>query len=173
MADFSDECGVAAGKYHPWSTVLDAREEARRRGDRKVGTEHLALALLMEPTLAVAVGRDLENAREALAALDREALSAIGVGAALDAPPLPTLQRSARPARPTVKALMTGRLGLTPAAKSVLRHSSKGMRRGHPHPGPQHVLDRLLELQPPDPAAALFAALSVDRATVRERLADV
>ena len=35
--------------YHPWTTYIDARQEARRRGDHKVGTEHLVLALLMEP----------------------------------------------------------------------------------------------------------------------------
>jgi hypothetical protein len=32
-----------ADAYHPWnpwSTYIDAREEARRRGDRKAGTEH-------------------------------------------------------------------------------------------------------------------------------------
>jgi hypothetical protein len=157
--------------YHPWSTVFDAGQEARRRGDRKIGTEHLALALLMEPDLASAVGCDLGRARGTLEALDREALSAIGVDAALDAPPLPTLPRSARPSRPTIRTLLSGPR-LTPAAKSVLRDSSRGMRRGGPHPGPQRVLAALLELEPPDPAAGLFAALGVDRAGLQQRLAD-
>ena len=40
-----------ADAYHPWRTYIDAREEARRRGDRKVGTEHLILGLLREPVL--------------------------------------------------------------------------------------------------------------------------
>jgi hypothetical protein len=157
---------------HPWTTAFDAGQEARRRGDRKIGTEHLALALLIEPELATTVGCDLERAREALDAMDREALSAIGVGAALDAPPLPTLPRSERPGRPTIKTLLSGGLKLTPAAKTVLRDSSKGMRRGRPHPGAQCVLGRLLELHPPDPAAALFDALDVDRAVVRQRVAN-
>jgi hypothetical protein len=157
--------------YHPWSTVFDAGQEARRRGDRKIGTEHLALALLMEPDLASAVGCDLGRARGTLEALDREALSAIGVDAALDAPPLPTLPRSARPSRPTIRTLLSGPR-LTPAAKTVLRDSSRGMRRGGPHPGPQRVLAALLELEPPDPAAGLFAALGVDRAGLQQRLAD-
>ncbi|MHB1833596.1 MAG: Clp protease N-terminal domain-containing protein, partial [Solirubrobacteraceae bacterium] len=43
-----------AGASNPWSTYIDAREEARRRGDRKVGTEHLILGLLSEPLLAQA-----------------------------------------------------------------------------------------------------------------------
>jgi len=125
----------------------------------------------MEPELPTVVGCDLQRAREALEALDREALSAIGVGAALDAPPLPTMPRSERPSRPSIRTLLTGGPRLTPAAKTVVRDSSKGMRRGHAHPGPHHVLVRLLELPPPDPAAALFAALGVDRATVRQRVA--
>ena len=173
MSESSDKRGDSASAYHPWSTVFDAGQEARRRGDRKIGTEHLALALLMEPELAGVVGCDLQRARAALEALDREALSAIGIGAALDAPPLlPTLPLGARPSRPTVITLLTGGPRLTPVAKTVVRDSSRGMRRGHAHPGPQHVLARLLELQPPDPAAALFAALGVDRAVVRQRFAD-
>jgi hypothetical protein len=172
MSESSDQRSNAVNAYHPWATVFDAGQEARRLGDRKIGTEHLALALLMEPQLASAVGCDLQHARGALEALDREALSAVGVGAALDAPPLPTLPRSDRPSRPTIRTLLSGGPRLTPAAKTVLRDSSKGMRRGHAHPGPQHVLVRLLELQPPDPAAALFAALGVDRAAVRQRFAD-
>jgi hypothetical protein len=65
-----------ADAYHPWSTYIDAREEARRRGDRKVGTEHLLLGLLREPVLAQALGCDLQTARDALAALDHDALAA-------------------------------------------------------------------------------------------------
>jgi hypothetical protein len=172
MSEPSDEGENPVNAYHPWSTVFDAGQEARRRGDRKIGTEHLALALLMEPDLASAVGCDLGRARGTLETLDREALSAIGVDAALDAPPLPTLPRSARPSRPTIRTLLSGGLRLTPAAKTVLRDSSKGMRRGHPHPGSHRVLAALLELEPPDPAAGLFAALGVDRAGLQQRLAD-
>ncbi|HEX2703523.1 MAG TPA: Clp protease N-terminal domain-containing protein [Solirubrobacteraceae bacterium] len=158
--------------YHPWATAFDAGQEARRRGDRKTGTEHLALALLAEPELASVVGCGLERARETLDALDREALAAIGVDATLDAPPLATLPRGDRPLRPSIRTLLRGRLRLTPAAKTVLRDSSKSMRRGHPHPGPQCVLARLLELQPPDPAAGLFAAIRIDRARVHQQLSD-
>jgi ATP-dependent Clp protease ATP-binding subunit ClpA len=161
----------SANIYHPWSTSIDAREEARRRGDRKIGTEHLVLALLMDPVLANALGCDLRAARAALDAMDREALTAVGMDSTLDAPPLPTRDRGARPPRPTVKAVLWDRLPLTPSAKSVLRASSKEMRRGHAHPGPQHILAALLELQRPDPAAELFASLGVDPATARERLA--
>ena len=60
-----------ADAYHPWSTYIDAREEARRGGDRKVGTEHLILGLLREPVLARALGCDLQTARDALEAHHR------------------------------------------------------------------------------------------------------
>ncbi len=148
--------------YHPWTTYIDAREEARRRGDRKVGTEHLALALLMEPEVESALGVDVQAGRAALEAIDVEALAGIGFDTRLAVPTLPD-DRPRGPRRPTVRAVLTGRLPMTPAAKSVLRESSAGMRRGHPHPGPQRVLASLLRLERPDPAAELFERLGVER----------
>ena len=155
--------------YHPWSTYIDAREEARRRGDRKVGTEHLILGLLREPVLAQALGCDLQTARDALDAMDQDALAAVGIGAAFDAPPIPIDEPIKRPSRPTFKAVLRDRLPLTPAAKRALQKSYKEIRRGH-HIGPQPVLLTVLELEPPDPAAELIAALGVDRAAARQRL---
>jgi ClpA/ClpB-like protein len=155
--------------YHPWRTYIDAREEARRRGDRKVGTEHLVLGLLKEPVLAEALGCDLQSARDALDAMDHDALAAVGVGAVLHAPPIPIDEPLERPARPTFKDVLRDRLPLTPAAKTALEESYREIRRGH-QVGPQQVLLTVLELEPPDPAAALIAALGVDRAAARQRL---
>ena len=56
-----------------------AREEARRRGNRRVGSEDLVLGLLREPDVAQLLGCDLGTAREALDAMDRDALVAIGI----------------------------------------------------------------------------------------------
>jgi len=95
-----------ADAYHPWSTYIDAREEARRRGDRKVGTEHLILGLLREPVLAQALGCDLQTARDALDAMDHDALAAVGIGAAFNAPPIPIDEPIKRPSRPTLKAVL-------------------------------------------------------------------
>ena len=54
------------------SVLTSAAEEARRRGDRRVGTEHLLLGLLHEPDskAARALGVSLEDARLASDALD-------------------------------------------------------------------------------------------------------
>jgi hypothetical protein len=161
------------GGYHPWSTYIAAREEARRRGDRRVGTEHLLVALLNDPVLASVVGSDAEHARSALEAMDNRALVAIGMDAPPVVPPLPAGDPRDVPARPTIRTVLHKRLRLTPCAAKVLRESSRGMRRGTPHPGPQHVLAEILELQAPDPAADLLATLGVQSAAVRERLADV
>jgi hypothetical protein len=157
-----------ADAYHPWSTYISAREEARRRGDRKVGTDHLVLGLLHEPTLADALATDLQSARDALDELDRESLSAIGLSPALDAPPIPARARD-HPSKPTLKAVLQDRLPLTPSAKKALQTASRPMRRGH-RIVPQQVLEQLLELERPDPAAELFGTLGIDRAATRARL---
>jgi ATP-dependent Clp protease ATP-binding subunit ClpA len=154
--------------FNPWATYVAAREEARCRGDRRVGTEHLLVALLAEPDLASVLGADVEAARAGLAELDRQALAAVGVGAQIEEPvPAP---RTGLPRRPTVKAVLQGRLPLTPTAKKVLEVSWKATRRGRRHLGEKHLLASLLELERPDPAAELLAHLGIGPATARKRL---
>jgi hypothetical protein len=102
--------------------------------------------------------------------MDHDALAAVGIGAAFNAPPIPIDEPIKRPSRPTFKAVLRDRLPMTPAAKTAMEKSYKEIRRGH-HLGPQQVLLTVLELQPPDPAAELIAALGVDRAAARQRLA--
>ena len=157
-------------QYHPWSTYVLAREEARRRGDRRIGTELVLLALLNEPAVAEALGTDAAHARAALDAMDDEALIAIGMDPPPTVPRLSTFGPSAVPARPTIRMVLRKHLRLTPCAKRVLSESSRPMRRGRSHPGPKRVLAGLLELAAPDPAIELMAALGVDRGAARERL---
>jgi predicted RNA-binding protein len=76
---------TAGEDYHPWTTFIYARQEARRRGDRKVGTEHLVLALMREPGIAV---------------------------------------------RPSLRAVVEGRMRLTPAAANALRRADRQLRTG-------------------------------------------
>lgn len=158
--------GPAAEAYHPWTTYMWASEEARRRGDRKAGTDHLLLGLLEDPSIESLLGVSLGEARQALDALDREALGTLGIDGDVDAPPLPM---HPVPKRPTLTTVVRDRLRMTPAAKSVLQEAGKPIRRGR-HITAQQVLARILELQPPDPAAALLRALGVDPGEIRHRL---
>ncbi len=144
-------------QYNFGATYYDARDEAIRRGDRTIGTEHLVLALLIDPAspAAKALGCDLDSARRALDALDVEALAAIGVEPGITAGPVAVRTR--------------GRLRLTPAAKAIFTgiHDVRKNRRA----GLGIVLNGLLDLPRPDPAAALLAALGVDTHAARERFA--
>lgn len=145
-------------EYNFGATYYDARDEAIRRGDRIIGTEHLVLALLVDPAspAAKAIGSDLDSARGALDALDREALSAIGVEPGITAGPVAVRTR--------------GRLRLTPAAKAVFTGipDARQSRRA----GLGKVLDSLLDLRRPDPAAELLASLGVEAQVARERYAE-
>jgi ATP-dependent Clp protease ATP-binding subunit ClpA len=152
---------------HGWAVYLRASEEARRRGDRRTGTDHVLLALLEDPSIEFALGVSLQQARQAVESLDQEALSALGLGPGTDAPPLP--MRSV-PKKPTFKDVAKkDRLRMTPAAKKVLEDASKPNRR-RLYVTAQQVLAQILTLQPPDPAAVLLGALGVNTPEVRHRL---
>jgi hypothetical protein len=152
---------------HAWAIYLRAGEEARRRGDRRTGTDHLLLALLEDPSVEVLSGVSLQQARQALESLDQEALGALGLGSGTDAPALPM---RAVPKKPTIRDLMQrDRLRMTPAAKKVLEKAVKPNRR-KTQVTAQQVLAQILTLQPPDPAAVLLDALGVNTSEVRRRL---
>jgi ATP-dependent Clp protease ATP-binding subunit ClpA len=145
--------------------VAAALDEARRRGDRRMGTEHLLLGLLHDPASAPAraLGVDLATARAALDALDRDALQAIGIGtdAAPDGP-------AGLPRRhPPVPAS-----ALTSGGRAVVRRAVDATTARTRHTGPRHLLLALLERGHPDPVAALVDRLGVDRAAVRGRVVD-
>jgi len=151
---------------HVWAIYLWASEEARRRGDRRTGTDHVLLALLEDPSIEVVSGVSLQQARQALESLDQEALGALGMGSGTDAPPL-TMR--AVPKKPRIRDVaQKDRLRMTPAAKNVLEEAVKPMRR-KTQVTAQQVLAQILTLQPPDPAAVLLGALGVDASEVRRR----
>jgi Clp amino terminal domain, pathogenicity island component len=152
---------------HAWNLYLRAGEEARRRGDRRTGTDHLLLALLEDPSIEAALGVSLQQARQALESLDHEALGALGMGSGTDAPPLPM---RAVPKKPTIIDIAKkDRLRMTPAAKKVLEEAARPNRRKLQITA-QQVLAQVLTLQPPDPAAVLLGALGVNTSEVRRRL---
>jgi ATP-dependent Clp protease ATP-binding subunit ClpA len=152
---------------HGWHVYLQASEEARRRGDRRTGTDHVLLALLEDPSIEAVLGVTLQQARQAHESLDQEALSALGLGSSTDAPALPM---RAVPKKPTLRDIAKkDRLRMTPAAKKVLEDASKPNRR-RLYVTAQQVLAQILTLQPPDPAAVLLGALGVNTPEVRRRL---
>ena len=152
---------------HAWAICLRAGEEARRRGDRRYGTDHILLALFEDPSIEVVLGVSLQQARQALESLDHQALRALGLGSGADAPPLPM---RAVPTKPRIRDIaQKDRLRMAPAAKRVLEEASKPNRRKLQVTA-QQVLAQILTLQPPDPAAVLLDALGVDRAAARQRL---
>jgi ATP-dependent Clp protease ATP-binding subunit ClpA len=140
--------------------LTSAAEEARRRGDRRLGTDHLLLGLLHDEDgrAARALGVSLAGARAASAALDVAALAAVGIE--IDGLGGGTPVSFGRRLPP-----------LTSGARAVFKRAideARPVRNGRI--GTVHFLRALLSLQRPDPAAELLDALGVDRATVRERL---
>ena len=158
---------AAPAVLHVWAICLQASEEARRRGDRRTGTDHVLLALFEDPTIEAVLGVSLHQARQALDSLDREALGTLGLGSGADAPALPM---RAVPKKPTIRAVMKkDRLRMTPTAKKVLEEAVKPNRR-KTQVTAQQVLAQILTLQPPDPAAVLLVALGVNTSEARRRL---
>ena len=148
-------------------SALRASEEARRRGDRRVGTEHVLLSLLEESPIQTALGTNLEQARQALQALDDQALGSLGMVSDAHVPPLPMREL---PKKPTFRAVMQrDRLRLTPTAKKVLERAVQSNRR-RTLVSAQQVLAQILTLQSPDPGVLLLDALGVDTAEARRRL---
>jgi ATP-dependent Clp protease ATP-binding subunit ClpA len=145
------------------AAVVAAADEAQRRGDARIGTEHLLLGLLHEAdSVAVeAIGVDLDSARRALQTMDVDALAAVGIE--VDAEGLPTV--------PPTK--FAGHRSFTAAARDVLRRT---LVEAHRHRArqlsPTHLLLALLDGGPRDPATQLLARLGVDAAVVRSRLAE-
>jgi hypothetical protein len=158
---------VAPEPVHAWAIYMQASEEARHRGDRRTGTDHILLALLEDPSIEAVLGVNLEQARQALDSLDHEALGTLGIGSHTDAPPLPT---RAVPKKPRFRDIaQKDRLRITPAAKKVLEQAAKPNRRKLQLTA-QQVLAPILTLQPPDPAAVLLGALGVNTSEVQRRL---
>jgi hypothetical protein len=153
--------------HHAWAIYLQAGEEARRRGDRRTGTDHLLLALLEDPSIEVVLGVTLQQARQAHESLDHEALDALGMVPGTDAPALPM---RAVPKKPRLRDVaQKDRFRMTPAAKKALEDAARPNRRKLQITA-QQVLAQILTLQPPDPAAVLLGALGVNMPEVRRRL---
>ena len=112
--------------------------------------------------------------------MDRDAVGAIGIDRALDAPPVPTHEPALGGRRAILKAILADHLPMTPVAKRVIEESGKDRRHGRSADrrpttrvwSRERVLIALLSLAPPDPAAALLDALEVNRDGVSTRLSE-
>ncbi len=139
------------------TAVKAAVEVARQRGDNRVGTEHLLIAVLAEPAAAELLGVTADSARTAAEDLDRRALAAIGVDLG-DFRPTGTPGAGKRPPFSSgAREVLSRTLAIAAAARS---------RRIED----RHLLLALLERDRHDPVAALLSALNVDPATARARL---
>jgi len=141
--------------------IRSAVEEARRRGDRRIGTEHLLLGLLHDRSAdpARVLGVELETARAELDSLDRDALISIGIDATGFLPLVPVPSR--KPPSPGA---------LTSGGRSVLESLLTAARSKNSRRAPNHLLVALLALRPPDPAAELISKFGIDRSSARNRL---
>jgi len=137
-----------------------AAAEASRRGDQRIGTDHLLLAVLADPSsdAASALGADLATARAGADELDRSALAAIGIrlGAATD------VGAAVAPRR--LAPLTSGARAVLKRTIEVARPTKTGRIES------RHFLLALLECTRPDPAAELLAELGIDPSAVRSRL---
>lgn len=141
--------------------MVAAKDEARRRADRRIGTDHLLLGLLRDPAsfASRALGIDLQSARAAGDALDRAALAAVGIDLDDHTLSTPMQVRSHAPFTSGARAVL--KLSLDQARRSKSRRIQ-----------PRHLLLALLTRQRPDPAAVLLEALGVDAAQAHDRLSE-
>jgi ATP-dependent Clp protease ATP-binding subunit ClpA len=139
------------------TAVRGAVDEARDRGDRRVGTEHLLLAALNTPIGADLLGVSARTARAAADELDRQALAAIGVDVGDFRPTGAPGSGKRPPFSSGAREVLSRALALAAAARS--------RRIEH-----RHLLLALIERGRPDPVAALLSALAIDPSQARARL---
>ena len=133
--------------------VARATAEAQRRGDRRLGTDHLLVGTLEDQRVAGALGVTATQARERIDVLDRDALAAIGlaVDGFVTAP----------------TAALDDRIPLSSGTREILRRAVAGLpQAAGRRTRAERVLLALLEREHPDPAAVLLDELGVHRDAV-------
>jgi len=136
----------------------DAGMESMRRQDGYIGSEHIVLALLSNPSGigAAVTGVSLEDAREALHRLDDQALAAIGIDA--EAPD------SMRRRRRT-------RISVTDSVKRTLADARReAERRGEKAIDTRHFMLAIVNADRPNLGLRLLGELGCDPKQIRARL---
>jgi ATP-dependent Clp protease ATP-binding subunit ClpA len=146
--------------------VTTAVAEAEARGDSRVGTEHLLIAVAgvgfpFQRSLLGPLDVGSEEIRRQLDRLDSESLAAVGVDLELFDPALRALDGAVPPhAR--------RHLPFTHSAKSVLTATLREtIKQGGRQIGTEHVLLALLSLPAGDPVGRVFSNLGADPLEIR------
>jgi hypothetical protein len=134
-------------------------KEAGRRGDRRLGTDHLLFGVLHDAALAALVGVDDTGARTVADGLDRASLAAVGLDIGTFGRLAPAVGAARLPFTSGAKVVLKRTLALTVAEKARRIQA-------------RHLLLALLERNEPDPAAQVFAALNIDKPRTRAALLD-
>ncbi|KQX06841.1 MULTISPECIES: Clp protease N-terminal domain-containing protein [unclassified Leifsonia] len=139
------------------NAVVRSIEIAGRRGDRRLGTEHLLMAALGDATIVDAVGVEAADAEAAADQADREALALVGVDVAAYGPLSPAVGAP----RPRFTA------GAKVVMKRTLEYAVVERARRMEL---RHLVLALLDRPDSDPATMLLARLDVDAKQLRARL---
>lgn len=142
------------------SVLNSAGNEARLRGDRRIGTDHLLLAIMNEPdsTVPEDLGVNRDQVLAAEATLDADALVELGIG--IYGLWLPEVELSNKRLPP-----------LTAASREVIKEAfNRAKPRSTGRLTHRDFLEALLSRDRPDPAAELLAAVGVDTDAVRSRI---
>jgi ATP-dependent Clp protease ATP-binding subunit ClpC len=133
--------------------VTAAIEEAERRGDPTVGTEHLLIGVVSSAAPGIdLIGASVDTLKEAWVAMDQAALAATGMDADLPIDPVLNHRR--------------GHLPFTGGAKQVLEDTLReAIGMGSRRLEPEHMLIALTLRPPRDPVLRLLehAGLSPDK----------
>jgi ATP-dependent Clp protease ATP-binding subunit ClpA len=138
-----------------------AKEEAQMRGQNRVGSDHLLLALLREPegVASRVLGMDLDQGRRALEQLDANALAAVGVQAS-EVPPASSRFR--------------GPIRFTDGAKSALVRSVRlAQRQGSKVITATHLTAGLLAVDAPDPVVSILRVAGVDATAAQKAVEEL
>jgi ATP-dependent Clp protease ATP-binding subunit ClpA len=155
-------------------SFVAAATEATRRGDRRIGTDHLLIGLAVDPTslAAQAIGVDVTALRAALDALDRDALATLGITVADDTTVAPP-DRLTVPSASTVGRI-PGRVPLTSAVKEVLGDAlGEAVKARSKQLSGEFMLLALLRRGAADPAIALLRSLGCAPEDIRSRVTDL
>jgi hypothetical protein len=146
--------------------VKAAVAEAGARGDSRIGSEHLLIALAGAPlpfsrTLLGPLDVGPSVIGDQLDRMDSESLATVGFDPDL-------LHPSLRGARSAGRSKSGRHIPFTHGAKAALEGALRAaIRRGDRHIGAEHVLLSLLSVPPEDPVARVLVYLEVDPAKIR------